>query len=230
MICVTDGRLYVMEKSKRDVELVSFNVADIDYLEVGTVLLHSWVQFSGLSGGKPAKAKAEFNTVMEKLFKPIINAVRADAGERTSDEQELGKFEYLKQLNFKFMNYARDSIKSGERVILTLYQPKIKSEFFRIFNFKLFRLVSVPHVFILTDREIIIIRDSDKFSRHDNYGGIWTYIPLGKFKGIELSPDEEKNILTFSLLLNSGDSIKVTYELDRRQEVELLAAKLDSTT
>jgi hypothetical protein len=54
---------------------------------------------------------------------------------------------------------------------------------------------------ILTDRELIQIREEALENRHDKYGGIWDYIPL-------------RNIASLSVVRKNGDLLALTIRLN----------------
>jgi hypothetical protein len=54
-------RIYIAEKSKKQLQTTCFLFQDINYLETGTLLLHSWLEINGLVAGKPTVIAVEYN-------------------------------------------------------------------------------------------------------------------------------------------------------------------------
>ena len=127
----------------------------------------------------------------------------------------------------KFMNYARRSIVPGEKVLYTILQPEIRARIVRLFGMSLFRTISTSHLVILTDRQLIIIKDENPGGWGDDsrYGGIWNYIPLDKIASVSLA-EKGGNLLTLSIHLPQDDQIDTLFSVSNEQEVELFLNRL----
>jgi hypothetical protein len=84
---------------------------------------------------------ATFNTVNVYQFEPIITTIRQATTESQSENgqkeqylDELAKFDYLSTLNFKFMNFGSQSIRSGDIVVNITYQPDRCLKTFTLFH------------------------------------------------------------------------------------------------
>jgi hypothetical protein len=144
---------------------------------------------------------------------------------------EKANFDPLIRANFKFMNYARRSIRPGEKVIQTILQPEIRLEVLRLFSVPLSRLVSTAHLTILTDSELIIIKDDEKqgWLKGARYGGIWRYIPLEKVTAVSLT-NKENNLLVLSILITQNQHFDSLFQAPKKPELELLLEQLRSQT
>jgi len=70
------------------------------------------------------------------------------------------------------------------------------------------RTIVMAHVLILTDRELIIIRDDPDSPRSfdmTRYGGVWDYIPLERIERIACRK-KDANMLSLAIELPLGDS------------------------
>jgi hypothetical protein len=149
-------------------------------------------------------------------------------------ERELGmekaKFDYLATENFKFMNFAIESLVNGEKVLQILWQPKISRPLVSIGRHVLYRAtVSVAHLLVLTDKEIILIKDDERSidKRGVKYGGIWGYVPLKNVHSISLS-DRADDLLGLSLTLSPGQrKLDILFEASRRREVVEFQSELE---
>jgi hypothetical protein len=232
LVCSPDHVLYILERAKNDLLCTRYSLEDISYVEVGLILLKAWITIRGIaSDGALTSSTLKFNAVTERLFTPMLKKIRTVAGGRTDADLgwELSKFNHLGTLNFKFMNFARRSILPGEEVMCTLLQPEIRATVITLLGRSLFRTISTAHLHILTDRELIMIRDenSDGWSREVRYGGIWTYVPLGKITSVSLT-DRGDSLLVLSIHLPENDRLDSLFSTSARREIDFFLDQLES--
>ncbi len=176
-----DGVMY-FEDMKTEVKQLFYPFRDILYLEMGRMLLSSWMTIHGIVNGQYRQSTISYNTVRDDLFDPIIERIRTQItpqdkllegknGERLSD---------LKQLDTKFLNYTKQSLLPGEQIINIIYQPKVLSET----GITIESLPEHTHAVVLTDNELILIKeDNHKYKNiHSNYGVVRDFIPLGHIR------------------------------------------------
>jgi hypothetical protein len=107
-------------------------------------------------------------------------------------------------------------------VIDSLLQPEMRAPLLTLFGKTLSRLVSVAHLWILTDTELIMIRDDEDspiWQSGSRYGGVWLYLPLSKITTISVT-NHDANVLAVQLKLPYGDRVEALFAADRRDEVE----------
>jgi hypothetical protein len=124
--------------------------------------------------------------------------------------------------SFKFRNYARHSILPGDRIIAVLAQPEVRRPVIRLGRWSYQRTIVMAHVLILTDRELIIIRDdpdSPQSFDKTRYGGVWDYLLLDKIERIAWR-ERDANVLSLALELPLGDRVESLFAAHRRAEVE----------
>jgi hypothetical protein len=226
--------LYILERTRAGVEATCYAFEDISCVEVGKVLLKAWITIRGWSGdGVAAATRLEFNAVNDRLFEPFLDQMRrapCDAGV-TEIGRERAKFDYLERLNFKFMNFARHSIRPGDVVLACLFQPEIRATVVRLFGRALTRAVVAAHISVLTGRELIIVQDAGiggwGAAQEPHYGGIWTYIPLDRIRSISVTRRED-GLLVRLLCLQHGERIVSTYEAGSAGELNRLQAELQA--
>ena len=125
------------------------------------------------------------------------------------------------------MNYSRRSILPGEKVIYTLLQPEIQVILFRFLSETLAKTIIPAHITILTDRELITIREESRgWFNQVRYGGIWNYIPLPKITSTSLKPKTEHTI-TLSIDLPQNDTLQTLFADSNKDEVDLLVNRLN---
>jgi hypothetical protein len=232
LVCSLGDDLYVLERDNDELTCTCYPIAHISTIEVGQILLKAWVNLRGVTReGRPASAAFEFNAVSLKLFDPILKQFRGHTEEAAGGdlEQERAKFNYLLNLNFKFMNYGRFTILPGERVTYTLLQPEIGREAARPLGRVFFRSVSAAHLSILTDRELIFIRDGDSRAwRYGiKYGSVWHYLPLNRITGVSLTKRADDN-LWLSIHLPQNDRVSALFAAENAHGVKLLINYLEA--
>jgi hypothetical protein len=103
------------------------------------------------------------------------------------------------------MNFAKHSLLAGERVIYSILQPEIRKTMLTVPGRTLYKTVSPTHMSILTDRELILIREDAVRRKEDRYGGIWDYIPLSKIVSLSVSENaDDLLVLAVKLPAHTG--------------------------
>jgi len=232
LLCSFSDSVFIAEKQRDKVASTCFPFEDINYVEVGTILLKAWIKISGVAGsGVLTSSTLKFNSVTDYVFDPLLKGIRPAAPD-TGDadlRSERSKFEYLQKLNFKFMNYARRSILPGEKVLQTILQPAIRVQIFKVFGLPFSRTISPAHITILTDKELIIIQDEAtklRMGKNAEYGGIWKYIPLNRIASASLAQRED-NLLALSIHLCADDRIETLFAASNEHELRLFLERLE---
>jgi hypothetical protein len=119
------------------------------------------------------------------------------------------------------MNYAKRSLLGGEKVIQTIMQPEIRAKVLKVLGKTYYRMLSPTHVSILTDRELIMIREEQGWSRKDKYGGTWDYIPLSKIVNLSLSR-KDSNLLVLSIQLPETGHLDFLFEASAKGKLDQL--------
>jgi hypothetical protein len=231
LLCSFGDRVFIAEKQRDRVVSTCYPFEDINYVEIGTILLKAWIKISGVAGsGALTSSTFKFNSVTDYLFDPLLRGIRPaslDAGEAAL-KAERAKFDYLRRPNFKFMNYARRSILPGERVLQSILQPAIRAQILKVFNLPFFRTITPAHITILTDKELIVIQDEGTRLRDKpvEYGGIWKYIPLRRIVSLSLA-QREGAMFVLSIHLCTGDRITFLFAASAERELRLLLEQVE---
>ncbi|HTP09204.1 MAG TPA: hypothetical protein VMP08_13200, partial [Anaerolineae bacterium] len=232
LVCCLDEQLIILEKTSGEPKCTTFRLNDLNYVEIGAVLLKAWINLQGRANAETTLTTItlRYNAVTDWLFAPFIHQIRGAAANPIEfpHEAELSKLDDVPLLSFKFRNYARRSLLPGDRLIAALAQPEIRRPVIRIGRWTYQRTIATAHVLLLTDRELIIIRDDpDSPQSFDNtrYGGVWQYIPLGKIERITRQ-DKGAGVLAVSLDLPLGSRIESLFPVERRADVEQFVTQL----
>lgn len=224
LICMFDDRIYVLETQANRASSTCYPLEDIVYVECGRVLLKSWITINGVS----SSASVVFNTVRDYMLEPFVRNVRASKahlrlpeGRDEEHREELCKCDYLCELNFKYMNYARQSILPGERIARIVYQPDICVRSLRMFGRSLLNVCLTAHLIILTDKELITIREDKgvitsigRTRGGIRHGGVFSYLPLEGIVGLAFDAHNGDGNVTLSIRLSGDRSIHATFSPD----------------
>ena len=225
-VCCIDDYLIILEKAPGGPKCTEFPLSDLNCVEIGSVLLKAWIKFQGRANHEPVLTTVtlRYNAVTDWLFAPFAARIRG-AGAHRDDvprEFELSKLDDVVLPSFKFRNYARRSILPGDRVIAVLAQPEVRRPVIQFGHWSYQRTIIMARVLILTDRELIIIRDDPESPQaldKTRYGGVWDYIPLNKIERIACR-DRDADVLSMTLELPLGDRAESLFAANRHAEVE----------
>ncbi len=217
-----EDTIVVLTKNKSDIEAVAFQFSEVDHIEHGSLLLTSWIRLEGIGmNHKRTSVLVGFATVMDYLFLKFIYLLRDSylLENQINVESEKSKFTYLIHDNFKFMNYAKQSIHGGETVLSNIYEPTIDLMHIELFGRVLYQRISPAYLLILTDQEVILIKDPDS-KRLSDYGATWTYLPLPLIQAMGLSYRDEKGYFSLMITLQSGEVIELLYRESNQTKME----------
>ncbi len=222
MVCLFREKLYIVDKTSKSSLL--FKLQDISLMEFRKVLLDSSFILAGVEfSGKSARVDLHFNTVTEGLFWEIMRRIRQSFFHER-DATEKPNFDELRQESFKFASYSRNCLIPGEKVKDLVWQPELKAN--RLPNLlpKLIkewfeRIVFPNHLLMITDQELILIRDDEHENRKEKYGAIWQVIPLSKIRSVDQT-DQENGLLKLILHLSDGTQIDTLFLPQMKERIE----------
>jgi len=230
LVVQAEQEINVLENLEDEYKLHCYPFEKISCVEVGTILLDAYVKISGTTKeGNPDSITVRFNSVTDYLFTPILKAIRlaATGHKESSQENEKGEFDHLSRLNFKFMNYARRSLLAGEKVLQFILQPEIQVPIIKFLGGTYRRTLSPTHMSILTDRELIMIREDEPKKRGGvKYGGIWDYIPLNKITALGLT-SKDNDLLMLSIRLSENIPLGFLFQSSAKPELDQLVNRFN---
>jgi len=229
LICDADNAIHILERNDSQVVTKSYPYKTISMLEMGNVLLSSWLTISGVaSTGTADILTIDFNDSGIHYYETFIKKLRPLPRETSTNQFkfEKEKFNYLLTLNFKLMNYARASLIDGEPVQQIILQPAIKKPHYPILRNRFQKMITPPHITVLTSHELIFIEDigRGRSVEKPQYGGIWQYIPLRSIKSMEWSETEE-DWLTLSVTVSPDKTVKKIFAISSKPELDQLCAR-----
>jgi hypothetical protein len=224
LVTLAGNSVYVAENRASGLAITEHQIEQVNCVEVATMLLYSWITIHSVAEGGPVATKIEFNSVNMGLFQPLILAMRhnrpATAG---GANPERDKFACLINQDFKFMNYARKSLLADEVVYTFIHQPEIAKLLFKAWGVILQRTIVPTHICILTDKELILIREELKrwWSVGPNYGGIWQYVPLSRISSMQVRPQGDE-LVALSITLQGGQEMETLFAAAHRDKLQHL--------
>jgi hypothetical protein len=231
LLCDVDDTLYIWERAGGQITTTGYPWQTARDIEFGNILLYSWITLSGVTTeGAAGASTVVFNLATARYFAPFINKMRP-VPEGAGLKAEQAKFDHLAATDFKFMNFARESLVPGEAVRQTIWQPELRKRTGAVFGWPIYQTVSLAHLTLLTDKELILIRDDERAVKKagKRYGGVWRYIPLRGIVSAAVAPAED-GLLTLSLGLTLDGRVDRVFALARRGELEQLQRALTTAT
>ena len=224
LVCDFEHEIDVLERNGNSFRLQCYPLDRISCVQHKTTLLASSIKIRGMTKqDAPASSFFRYNTVTDCLFTPILHRMRhASVSYKISAHRsELAKFDPWRSVNLKFMNYARRSLLAEERVLYKILQPEIREPWHNFFGKTCYRTVSPTLASILTDKELIMIREDRWGSGDDRYGGIWDFLPLNKIMRLS-SSETDNGLLEFSIHLTDGHCLNYLFQSSAKREIDRL--------
>jgi hypothetical protein len=220
MVCLFDHELHILERSGSSLDTQCYPLAGITYVKVSSMLLDSRIRVNGITSQEiPASSIVRFSTATDYIFKPILEKIRLYPSASDSSINDSEAFDHWMHLNYKFMNLARNSLLEGEKVICAVLQAEVRKDLFTILGKTYFRTISPTHASILTDHELILIREEVLQGRDDKYGGIWEFIPLSKIADLSISRKSE-HLLILSVQLRTNGHLECLFQSSKKYELD----------
>ncbi len=227
LICIFAEALHVLDESAAKLIDVCYPIDKIHYVEVSSKLLEFRVTINGVTDhGDQTSSVFRCSTVTDHLFTPILDRIRLRDASLSESVQpvETQTFDHWSERNFKFMNLARHCLLRGESVIVAVLQPEIHSGSFS-FSVRRFRKVKSPtHACILTEKELILVREDLLQRRKDKYGSTRTFIPLDKIHSLSMSRRTDNLLVVFIQLINQ-DCFECLFDTNLEAEVDELITR-----
>ena len=226
MMVSTPEEIHFFLKEATGVHKVSYMFSELQAVQLGTVLLQSWIRIFGHSDTDYQETTLYFDTVMEDMFVPVVESARLKATGLSpqGDPPKVGVLDRLMDESMKFLNYGKQSLLPGQQVKAMVYQPRAKGEKTTGETHE-----TAPHLTLLTNEELILIQETkQEASATQKYSGIWTYIPLNQMTHTKLEASKQDGWETLTIKIKGQQPFVVLYEAANRQEIEALVTQLPS--
>jgi hypothetical protein len=231
LIIERESTIQVLERTGSQVVAKSFPYPAQRILEMGNVLLYSWIRLKGVTtAGLESTALIEFNPATgDRLLAPFLDKMRPTRPgvDEAGFLSEKAKFDHLSVSNLKFMNFGRSSLVRGEKVSQIILQPEILEPASKLLGRTFYRTVTAVHLSILTDQELILIREDERSPKikGGRYGGIWQFLPLRSLISVSLT-GPSNGMLTLTIGLLAGETIQRQFAAASQPELAQFCAKI----
>jgi hypothetical protein len=234
LLCEAHDTIYVWERVSNRVILAAYPTETISDLEMGEILLFSWITIGGVTqAGEVSATTIEFNTATSRHYAHFVSLIRPAPDPLTGFalDVEQAKFGYLAAESFKFGSFACSSLIEGEQVHQIVWQPKIRKPLTRLGKFTLYQTLALPHVAVLTDKEFIVIQDDERTreSRGVRYGGKWRYIALKHIDAVALSAKGDDMVTLSLTLVPGGRQLEIVFATSLKEQIARLRDGLENT-
>jgi hypothetical protein len=228
LISILDDKIVVLSQKGNKVHSRNLFFDQINHLETGNVLLNSWITIKapGFSITIP------HNTVHRRLFDPLISRIRnippSDPFAEITTDTEKAKLNYLFRIDYKYGSYGRDAIAPGSKVMRILYEKNRLAGYYGLFGIRFMKKIRTSHCSILTDRELITIRESESLKKDNQalYGKVITFTPLSSIQDILLTKEKASQFITITL--SGGDTVSTQYGLENDETQSFVNTAADA--
>ncbi len=199
VLALTGERLLAVTllKPPADPSVVVTPLADLLRVELGQILLFSWLEWSWASAGQLAMHCVFFNTVGETLFWGLATAMRQGAMEGADLPPQTGrpKEEAFLDLPYKFENLVPNKLMlPDERVQAVVFQPAIWKRRWLVFKRR-----RGPAVTVMLSPEHLLLAHEDSPPAGAAYGMIARYCPRARLSALAVESDGEDRWLAVTL-------------------------------
>jgi hypothetical protein len=232
LVCLLGDELLILEHLDDRLAQTRFPLSGRCFVERGVILLQAWITIRGeTSGGGAQSATLRFNSVTDHIMAPFVDRLRPSPAVTSAVDldAERQRFNYLAQTHYKFYSHGRSSIQPGARVQHILLQPEIRRTHFALLGYSLSRRLSPAHLIVLTDTELILIRDDESqyWLKGAAHGAIWSYVARNLITSLALTPGQH-GLLMLQVKLKDGTALQAAFESSAEPELRHLIQQLPS--
>jgi hypothetical protein len=230
IISVFGDHFVLWEQVDNEITTLSSPFTNVLTVEHGVILLKSWLKIETLAGIFNLK----FNTTNDYLFIPIIETIRQKVSPSPYQENpfaekpDLTKFDFLENINFKFRNFGKRSVRKHDSILAVVYEPEHSLQAFRLLRKTLFRRYKTDFLLTLTTAELILIKEDKQIRTNIDpaYGRVSIYIPRRQILDITFTSQAESAFWTMAVMLPNN----VTLTCDLSEGNDGLALLRESAT
>lgn len=213
VLVLTNSRLLVTTiwPAPATPQVTAAPLADLVWLELGTILLYSWIEWSWVSDGKLEQQRVYFNTVGEELFWQVVNRVRRQFNRQIDRPPQTVKG-YLgtsAAMPFKFQNivYSRIFLPEDE-IQAAVYQPPIWHQRFVVLRHK-----RAPGMMVILTTTHLLVAYEDLSHSKASYGMVARYCPYDRLRGAVLERTADDLWLNVTLGLGESEvTLRILFE------------------
>jgi len=204
VLALTDNRLLLATISDpaRPPQVSATRLADLLWLELGTILLYSWFAWSWNNQGRVEQQTVYFNTVRDDLFWQLANAIRRTIIQqrRATRPDQLRDNSVFEGLPFKFKNLIPLRLMFPDEPVQSIvYQPAIWGR-----RLGVFRHQRAPTTVVVLSPDHLLIAQEDLSSLRFAYGLIARYCLRDRL--LDAAVEREQEDVWLRITLASGEA------------------------
>jgi hypothetical protein len=160
---------------------------------------------------------------------PFVERMRLTPADGASVDLDLEgeRFNYLAQANYKFYSHGRATMRPGDRVLHILLQPEIRKGQLAVFGYSISKRLSPAHLTILTDTELILIREDDTqfWLKGPPHGAIWSYVPRSMIESAALV-QRNHDLITREIKVRGDIALSSTFDSGAEADLQRLVRQV----
>lgn len=218
-LLLAEDSLTVLEGDKNVVSKRRMDLQEIFYLERGCVLLYSWIELKAQDAAGVADYRIEFNTVREDLMLPVVERIRMAYSPAVDTEPDPeSAFDFLRDTNLKFFNFAEQSLLPHRKIGKVIYQPEITKPILHVFR----KSIQDAHLTLITPEEVVDIVETGRVDAAGtrNQGAVWRFIPRKSIRGSVVVDGPEPDTAELMLELQGNQSAALIFAPERKPILE----------
>ena len=191
--------------------ITSTCISDILSLEMGNILLQSWIEWTWVNQGRTERKRIYYNAVGQRLFRNVLDSLRRDLVAQSNFPAVQGErhLEYLAELPFKFMNIiTHDLLLPDEQIQTVVYRPAIWTGQHRLFR----RQLAANMTLVLSNYHLFLAEE-DLTGRPDAWGLFTRFCPRSRIRRAALEQRQDGLWLRISLETQGvGQEVRILFE------------------
>lgn len=231
LICVIEHALYVLDENETNVIKVCYPIDQINYVEVTHTPSDLFVKIDGVTNlGISTSSVFGCSNTADKILTPLFQRIRLRiiSLSEKAPSRHLERLDRWNDRQYKVMDMARHCLLAGETVVLAILQPEIQGRLFSNLDGPFHRTKYPTHTCILTDKELIIIREEPSQGNKNAEGSVCNFIPLSKIHSVSVSR-ESGDILIVAIRLLNGELFRSLFAVSLENEVNELLARIQES-
>lgn len=230
-LVLTEDRLLVatIPEAPEQPRVAVAPLADVLWLELGTILLFSWIGWSWAGAGRPLGQRVYFNTVRDDLFWGLMNTARRTIIARSGRPRPAGELHrnLFEPLPYKFRNLIPLRLLFPDEPVQALVcQPAIWGRRLGVFRFQ-----RSPATVVVLSPDHLLVAQDDMTNIRATYGLIARYSPRTRLRRAALEQVKGDLWLTVTLgVHNTEEVMRYLFEPAAEPALQaLVAAMLEQT-
>ena len=220
LIYVIEHALYILEENGANALKVCYPIDEINYVEVTHTPSDLLIKIDGVTNlGISSSSILGCSHTTDPIFTPLFQRVRLRivSLNAKAPSRHLERLDRWNDLQTRVMDMARHCLLPGETVIHAILQPEIPGGIFS-------NPESPTHACILTDKELVMIREDLSRGRKDTCDTICNFIPLNKIHSLSLNR-KNGNLRVASIQLKNHMGFECLFDASLENEVDQFLAR-----